>query len=89
MNSKRIYVGLANSVHDSSMAIIDENGEVLFAESTERYLQNKRAIGISPDCFVWVRKVLDTYAKDATQIVLSRSWSDNMNNIVDGQIEKR
>lgn len=88
MESKRIYVGLANSVHDSAMAIIDENGEVIFAESTERYLQNKRAIGISPDCFAWVRKVLDTYAKDATQIVLSRSWSDDMNSIVDGQIAK-
>lgn len=88
MKSKRIYVGLANSVHDSAMAIVDEDGNVLFAESTERCLQNKRAIGVSPDHFVWTRKVLDTYAKDATQIVLSRSWSDKMNSIVDGQIAK-
>lgn len=88
MKSKRIYVGLANSVHDSAMAIVDEDGNVLFAEGTERYLQNKRAIGVSPDYFVWTRKVLDTYAKDATQIVLSRSWSDKMNGIVDGQIAK-
>jgi carbamoyltransferase len=41
---KKYYIGLSITYHDPALAIIDEQGDVLFAEATERYMQNKRAI---------------------------------------------
>ena len=49
---KRNYIGLATSLHDPSIAIVNSKGEVVFAEATERYVQNKRAPLISPDQFI-------------------------------------
>lgn len=42
------YVGLSNTLHDSALAIVGPGGRVLFAEATERYLQNKRVHQLSP-----------------------------------------
>jgi len=75
---KRYYIGLANSVHDSSIAIVNNAGELVFAESTERYLQNKRSINVSPDHFGWTRELIGKYAQEADEFVLALSWSDNM-----------
>jgi carbamoyltransferase len=41
---KKYYIGLSITYHDPALAIINDQGEVLFAEATERYLQNKRAL---------------------------------------------
>ena len=42
-------IGLATTFHDPAIAIIGPDGEVLFAEATERYLQYKRAPNCEPD----------------------------------------
>ncbi len=46
---KRYYIGLSVSTHDPALAIIDREGQILFAEATERYLQYKRAPNCEPD----------------------------------------
>src|SRR5260370_30307865 len=46
---KKNYGGRHNKLHASAMAIVDSTGRVLFAEATERYLQNKRSINCPPD----------------------------------------
>ncbi|MDF2520682.1 MAG: albXV [Clostridia bacterium] len=84
---KRYYIGFANSVHDSAWAIVNDKGEVVFAEATERYLQNKRSINVSPDHFVLTRKLLSKYAPDAEEFVIAKSWSDNMKDTVEKGIE--
>ena len=38
------YIGIACTGHDASISIVNANGEILYAEAAERYLQNKRAI---------------------------------------------
>jgi len=45
------YIGLSASGHDPALAVVGPDGRVVFAESTERFLQDKRAWGISPDHF--------------------------------------
>jgi carbamoyltransferase len=45
----RYYIGLSTSGHDPSFSVVNERGEVLFAEATERFLQDKRAWGCLPD----------------------------------------
>jgi len=43
------YIGLSTSGHDPSFAILNSKGEIIVAEATERYLQDKRAWGCLPD----------------------------------------
>ena len=56
MRSRRMrgrwYVGLAATIHDPAIAIIDPGGCVVFAEATERRLQDKRAYNSPPDGMV-------------------------------------
>ena len=46
---KKNYIGLACTGHDNALAIVNSSGKIVFAESTERFLQNKRAISAVPD----------------------------------------
>ena len=46
---EKFYIGLANGIHDPAMAVVDSDGEVIYAEGTERPLQNKRAVGLTAD----------------------------------------
>jgi carbamoyltransferase len=68
---KRNYVGLANSFHDSALAIVSDAGEVLFAEASERYLQNKRSIGVAPDLFMRAAEIVETYCDPDAEIVVA------------------
>lgn len=45
----RYYIGLSTSGHDPSFSVVNQQGEVIFAEATERFLQDKRAWGVLPD----------------------------------------
>ncbi|MET3434384.1 carbamoyltransferase [Herbaspirillum seropedicae] len=85
---KRNYVGLANSFHDSSIAIVDERGEVVFAEATERYLQHKRTIGIASDLFMRTAKLIDNYCDPDSEIIIATSWSDETSAIMQGHLDE-
>lgn len=70
----KYYIGLGNTFHDSALAILDAQGEVLFAEATERRLQSKRALNCIPDNF-GIEKLLAQYCSDATSFVVAGAWS--------------
>lgn len=74
----RFYIGLSNTLHDTSIAIVDADGELLFAEATERYLQNKRAVNIMPDVVFRTANLLRCYCGDATELVVAYSWTAGM-----------
>jgi carbamoyltransferase len=69
-----MYIGLGSSFHDPSIAIIDEDGKILFAEGTERYLQNKRALGSIPDNYIHAKDLLEEYCTEKTDFIISKSW---------------
>jgi carbamoyltransferase len=71
---KRNYIGLGTSPHDPSIAILNDAGEVVFAEDSERYLQNKRAWCSPPDDFVRIGKLLKQYCDADAQFVIATSW---------------
>jgi carbamoyltransferase len=73
---KRNYIGLANSCHDGGIAIVNSDGEVIFAEATERYLQNKRAFNIAPDLFLRTSELISEYCEPDAELVIAYSWSD-------------
>ena len=59
--SEKYYIGLTSCYHDSSLALVNEKGEIVFAEASERYLQNKRALSTPADNYFFVQKVLKKY----------------------------
>lgn len=77
-NKNTFFVGIANSFHDSAMAIVSPDGEVVFAEATERVLQNKRAIGNAPDQFLRTAATIAEHCPAGARIVLAQPWSTSM-----------
>ena len=71
---KKYYIGLSTSPHDPSLAIVDDQGEVIFAEDSERYLQNKRAWCSPADDFIRIGKILKEYCSENAEFVIATSW---------------
>lgn len=71
----RYYLGFSTTFHDPSLAILDESGEVLFAEASERYLQDKRAFGAPPDHIIRIRSLLGEYCDPEADFEAAMSWS--------------
>ena len=77
MKHKRNYIGLANSTHDPAIAIVNADGQVVFAEDCERYLQNKRAWGATADDFFRSEKLLNRFCDKSADLVIATSWRDS------------
>jgi carbamoyltransferase len=71
----RNYVGLACSFHDPALAIVDQSGEVVFAEGAERALQDKRAMNAPPDPIHRIRELIEEYCDPRAELVVAKSWS--------------
>jgi len=71
---KKYYIGLSITYHDPALAIVDEQGQVLFAEATERYMQNKRALNCVADPLLLVKDLLDQYCASADEFVIAINW---------------
>ena len=56
---KMNYIGLACIRHDNALAIVNSEGEVVFAEATERSLQSKRAYNCAPELILDLDMLLD------------------------------
>ncbi|WP_437677707.1 carbamoyltransferase family protein [Sorangium sp. So ce131] len=85
---KRNYIGLANSFHDSAMAIVSSSGELLFAEATERYLQNKRAIGIAPDLYKRAADLVEEFCDPDADIVVATTWSEQTSGLMEEGLKR-
>lgn len=72
------YVGLAATFHDPAMAIVGPDGEVLFAEAQERYLQDKRAYNAPPDHFFRAPALIREYCGRDAEIEVAISWSERV-----------
>ena len=71
---KRNYIGLACTFHDPALAIVDETGNVVFAEGVERYLQFKRGFMCASDTYPRIGELIETYCDPEADLVISRSW---------------
>lgn len=71
------YLGLSTSGHDPALAIVSPQGQVVFAEATERFLQDKRAWGIVPDHAPHLESALVQVGFDPAQdrLVVATSWA--------------
>ncbi|MEM6463914.1 MAG: carbamoyltransferase C-terminal domain-containing protein [Pseudomonadota bacterium] len=73
---KRTYIGLATTFHDPAIAILDENGGVLFAEAAERFLQYKRAPYCESAPVMYLPELLKEYVNPDHEIVVATTWSE-------------
>lgn len=71
----RYYLGLSTTFHDPSIAIADSDGKILFAEAAERYLQDKRSFGASPDHVIRIKKLVKEYCDPEGEFIGATSWS--------------
>jgi carbamoyltransferase len=74
-SKKRNYIGLAVTLHDPALAIVNSAGEVVFAEATERYLQDKRAYNSIPDNLIRTPQLIKEYCEPGAELVVGISWS--------------
>lgn len=71
------YLGLSTTGHDPALAIVDAEGRLLFAEATERFVQDKRAWGIAPDHVPHLERSLAAVGFDYERdhMVVASSWA--------------
>ncbi|GGE47161.1 carbamoyltransferase [Pedobacter psychrotolerans] len=74
---KKNYVGIASTCHDPAIAIINSKGELVFAEATERNLQNKRAWNCVPDDLIRSRQLVREYCEPDADLVIATSWGES------------
>ncbi|WP_299629149.1 carbamoyltransferase C-terminal domain-containing protein [uncultured Tateyamaria sp.] len=70
------HLGLSTSGHDPALAVVGPDGTILFAEATERVLQDKRAWGAPPDHLGHVRHALAASGFDAVhdELRVATTW---------------
>jgi len=76
------YVGLATTNHDTALALVDSQGEVLFAEATERPMQFKGGGDCIPDNREVVPKIVKNYCDPNGEFVIARTWSTEIHDVL-------
>lgn len=74
MNGHSVYLGLCSTYHDPALALVSEEGEVLFAEATERFLQYKRGLNCEPDNPFILHQAIRQHCNDPTDFVIAGNW---------------
>src|ERR1700740_2299440 len=75
---QKYYVGLATTYHDPAIALVNSEGDVLFAEATERPLQRERAFSAAPDLREVVRRILRDHCQPGSELVVVKPWTRKM-----------
>ncbi len=75
MTKRRNYIGLATSAHDTAIAIVNPEGRLVFAESAERFLQNKRGWNSQPDDCNRIPELVAQYCEPEADLVIGTTWS--------------
>jgi carbamoyltransferase len=68
------YLGFSCSQHDPSIAVVDDQGAVVFAQANERGLKNKRGWHAPPDAFGLIEPILQRHVGDAP-VDANLTWS--------------
>ena len=74
MSGGTLYIGLSVTYHDPALALLGPDGDVLYAEATERCLQYKRALNAEPDNLYHLPEVLSDLAIEPERICLALNW---------------
>ncbi|MGU3538749.1 carbamoyltransferase family protein [Methylobacterium sp. A54F] len=81
----RYYLGLATTFHDPALALVGPDGDVLFAEGAERFLQYKRAPNCEPDPAGRMIGLLARHVPRGSELVIASTWSEPFTEFLAGQ----
>ncbi|WP_257326814.1 carbamoyltransferase family protein [Pseudoalteromonas rhizosphaerae] len=72
-------IGLSTTGHDPAVAIANAEGKIIFAEATERFLQDKRAWGAVPDQLNHLKPILQKIIEEdaAAEFQIATTWSQS------------
>jgi len=76
--SNKYYIGLSANFHDPAISLVNDKGEIVFAEAIERYLQNKRALSTAVDTIFYVDEILKRYPFSDYEIALNWTNGDSL-----------
>ncbi|NLU96904.1 carbamoyl transferase [Marinomonas sp. UCMA 3892] len=73
------HVGLSTTGHDPAVAIANAEGKIIFAEATERFLQDKRAWGAVPDQLNHLKPIFQKIIEDDAdaEFQIATTWSQS------------
>ncbi len=74
MKNNHYILGLSITYHDPAIAIMNSQGEVLFAEASERYLQLKRGLNNEPDNLFRIGDLVREYCTAPSSITVALNW---------------
>src|ERR1700693_1594833 len=80
---KRFTIGLATTFHEPALAILGPDGDVLFAEGAERYLQFKRAPNCESDLPGRMVELAREYLEPDAEVVVATSWGAQFSEFLD------
>ena len=73
ISPQKYYIGLSVNYHDPAIALVNEAGEIVFAQATERYLQSKRGLSSACDPDFYVDELVKRFPISDYEI--SNNWS--------------
>lgn len=76
LKQSKTYIGFSSTQHDPAIAIVNDAGETVFAESLERSSKNKRAWHSVPDQIGLIDQCIDKYV-ETEQVKVGASWSES------------
>src|ERR1700694_6041350 len=80
---RRFTIGLATTFHEPAIAIVGAEGDVLFAEGAEPYLQFKRAPNCEPDLPGRMVELCREYLEPDAEVVVARSGAPKFSEFLD------
>ncbi len=83
-----MYLGISCTGHDNALALVDDNGKVLYAQASERDYQSKQAFGLVADQPRKVASLIKRFAPDTTSITICKSWPENTAARMQAEIDK-
>ncbi len=72
---RKNYLGIGCSQDAPAIALVSSNGELLFAEATERFLQYKRGWLCPPILPFYTAQIMREYGEPNVELVAATSWS--------------
>jgi predicted NodU family carbamoyl transferase len=72
---QKFYFGLSTTFQDPAIALVNSDGDILFAELAERSVQYKRAYGLAADARNTVRRIIKEHCDPGAEFVVAKPWS--------------
>ncbi|MBI3521147.1 MAG: carbamoyltransferase [Bacteroidetes bacterium] len=78
LDPKKYYIGIASGFHDAAIALVNNEGEIVFAEASERFTQNKRSLTSVADNYFFVEKIVNKYSFSDYEIAINWKLFDSL-----------